>query len=551
MLNKRFFFIGVLVSCIVCLLYAVATTSVAWIEPTDFGLLSKLPIIYYVGIALLGCIWFIGIKHNKYLPIALILTISYLYIAPTLIRQPVWISNSYYPYGESLLIAQNGHLIPNAQASLVSYHYWPLFLYFSSAFTTLTGFSSEAILKFFPLLTVSMYALLTFLILKIKLAAPFAVVGSALVLSGLFIRQQYFGPQSIAYIFFLATLLVTLLLFFDQKANKRTLAIILVALFAITTITHPLTSFMSIAIFFSLYLVVRFINKESPFKFNRLFIVATMIWLAYNSYAAAPFFDTAIRHFAELYTGFRDFTLAAESSRAVSSAPMVVNFAASWAIVGLMGSIAVISIIKIVKDRKQLGKTDLTFSVFSVLLLVFFTLFAFGGEYGAAEAYQRAFMFGLLPLSFLIITLLASKPKILIAVLAVLVVLNIPAQYGSDNFRLATPAQLDGTAFIADYAPENINVAGQVTLYIRYYDPLKSYHVLDVGLSSPFNNLPNSTILSQELNNADFVIVSDVEHNLYMFYLGRDPLSEVESLQNMNVVYNNGGFSLFSNRNST
>lgn len=547
---KKPLFLIILVLCTAFLVYSVATTSVSWIEPTDFGLVSKLPLIYYAGLVLLGCVWYIGIKNQNYLPAALILTISYLYIAPTLIRDPVWISNSYYPYGESLLISQNGHLIPNPQATMVSYRYWPLFLYFSSGFTTLTGFSPEVILKFFPLFTISMYALLTFLILKIKLASPFALVGSALVLTSLFIRQQYFGPQSIAYIFFLATLLVTLLLFFDKKANKRTLAVILVALFVITTITHPLTSFMSIAIFLSLYLVVRFTDKKSPFKLNKLLVGSLIIWLAYNSYAAAPFFDTAIRHFYELFTGSRGLTIATESSRVFGSTPMLVNFVASWAIVGLMGFVAVISIIKIVRKRKQMKGSDLTFSAFNILLLIFFTVFAFGGEYGAVEAYQRAFMFGLIPLSFLVITLLSSKPKILIAFLAVLIVLNIPAQYGADNFRLATPSQLAGSAFIANYAPQNITLVGEFTLYIRYYDPLKSYQVLEVGLSSPFNRVPNSTVLSQELNNADYVIVSDIQHNLFMFYIGRDPMEDV-NLTNMNVIYNNGAYSLLQNINST
>ena len=520
-----------------------------WIEPTDLGLVNRLPVIYYVGLALLGCVWFIGIKHKNYfLPAALILTISYLYLAPTIIREPVWISNSYYPYGESLLINQNGHLIPNPQAAMVSYRYWPFFLYFSSGLTTITGLPTEAILKFFPVLTVSIYALLTFLILKIKLDTSLAYIGSAIVLAGLFIRQQYFGPQAIAYIFFLAMLLVTSLLFFDKKANKRTLAIILFALFVITTFTHPLTSFISIAIFFAFYLTVRFTDKKAPFKFSKLFLAGTIIWLAYNSYAAAPFFNTAIEHFSQIIMGSRGLTIANETSRTIGSTSMFVNFAASWAIVGLTCLIAALSIFKILRtDRTK--RSQFAFSIFNVFMLVLFAVFAFVGEYGAVESYQRAFMFGLVPLSFLSISLLSSKQKILIVFLTILIFLNIPAQYGSDNFRLATNSQLDGMAFIANYAPQNITLVGDFTLYIRYYDPMKSYKVLDVGLSTPYEHVPNATTLSQELNQADYVIVSDLEHNIYMFYIGEDPLEQA-NLTTMNVVYNNGAFSLLGS-NST
>jgi hypothetical protein len=304
---------------------------------------------------------------------------------------------------------------------------------------------------------------------------------------------------------------------------------------------------MSLAIFFAFYLAVRFTDKKSPFKFSKLFLVGTVIWLAYNGYAAAPFFDTAIQHFSQLFTGSRGVTIAAESNRAIGSTAMLVNFAASWVIVGLIGFVAVLSMLKIFR-KGRVKRSEMTFSVFNMLMLISFAVFAFVGEYGEVEAYQRAFMFGLIPLSFLAITLLSSKPKILVALLAVLIFLNIPAQYGSDNYRLATGTQLAGTAFIADYAPENITLVGEFTLYIRYYDPLKSYKVLDVGLSSPFSKVTNSTVLNQELDKADYVIVSDLQHNLYMFYIGQDPLQQA-NLSSMNVIYDNGGFSLLKHSN--
>jgi hypothetical protein len=136
-------------------------------------------------------------------------------------------------------------------------------------------------------------------------------------------------------------------------------------------------------------------------------------------------------------------------------------------------------------------------------------------------------MFGLVSISYLVVTLLAKRPKIFIAVLMVVVFLNIPAQYGADTYRLATDSQLSGTAFIADYVPNNFTLVGKFTIYIRYFDPMKSYQVLDVGLTSPFNNVPNATILSESCRSADYIILSDTEHNLFIFYIGRDPLQEV------------------------
>jgi len=387
-----------------------------------------------------------------------------------------------------------------------------------------------------------MYAVLSLLILRIKLSPPLAYIGAALVVASLFIRQQYFGPQAIAYIFFLATLLVTAKLFFDPKANKRVLAAILFVLFVITTCTHPLTSFMSIAIFFAFYLAVRISDKNNPFRLNKLLLFGAVIWLVYNCYAAAPFFNTAIAHFTETFAGSRSLTITNESQRLIGSDAMMLNFVASWAIVGICASLAVLSIFKLVR-RSSWRRPEGTFAVFNVLMLILFGAFAFLGEYGAVEAYQRAFMFGLVPLSFLSVTLLYSKPKLLVVLLAGLMFLNIPAQYGADNYRLATPGLLAGYSFIAEHVPENSTIVGDFTLYIRYFDPLKTYRVIDVGLSSPFKDVPNPALLRYELSQVDYVIDSDLQHNLYMFYLGEDPMEEAD-FESMNRVYDDGSFRL-------
>ncbi len=559
-LNKSLIFKSVLIICIGLLVYTIASTSILRIEPTSLGLVSELPLAYYAGLLLLGFVWIIGFKSKFYLPAALALTVAFLYIAPAVIREPVWISNSYYPFGESLLINEHGHLIQNPAASMVSYHYWPLFLYFSSAFSMMTGLPDDLLLKLFPLLTVSVYGLLAFLILRIKLALPYASLGAAIVLASLFIRQQYFGPQAIAYILFLAMVLVVSLLFFGERTsgnNQRSLLVLLFLLFAVTTLMHPLTSFMELAVIFAFYLSDRFTVKRSPVRFGRLLLVAAVIWLAYNSYSAAPFFNTAIDHYSEIFTGSRGITIVGESSRVISSTAMRVNFITSWAIVGLTGFLAAISILNVLwKARRK--RSELAFPLFNVFMLVLIGGFAFGGEYGAVEGYQRAFMFGLVPISFLIVSFLAKKPKAIFVVLFALLFLNIPAQYGSDTYRLATPPHMAGTAFIAEHAPDNIKLIGEFTLYIKYYEPTKSYQVLSVGLSSPFNRVPNSTTLREQFNNADYILVSELQHNLFMFYIGRDPLDEALSVTpgeetplRINQICDTGDFRLLQPLNAT
>lgn len=536
-LDKSALFKIILIIVMACLGYTVLSTSVSWIEPTDWGLVTKLPLVYYAGLVFLGFLWYVGIKSKSYLPVALILTVAYVYVAPAIVRVPVWTSNSYYPFGESLLINSTGHLGISTAPTIGNYHYWPLFLYFASALTIVTGVPDYFLLKFFPLITVSMYGILALLILRIKLAPRYAYMGAGLVLASLFIRQQYFGPQSVGYLFFLAILLVFSLLFFGDGSNRRTLFGVLIFLFFVATLSHALTSFMSLCIFYAAYFVdILFKKKRSA----TLSLVATIIWVGYNFFFSVTFFDEGFNHFIEIFSGSREVSLYSVGSRLVGSTAQQINFAASWVIVGLGSIIALISIVYIIKNRRYVK----AYSIFNVAVLIMIGLFAFVGEYGPQESFTRAFMFGLLPLSFLCVSFLARKPALIVVLLTVLIFVNIPAQYGADSYRLATDTQLAGMEFITFYTPDGISIIGQSTLYIKYYNPMKNYTVLEDELTSPFNHVPNSTIIAEQLAMADYVVLSDIQHNYFMFYIGEDPLEQAD-FRDFNRVYDNGAFAVF------
>jgi hypothetical protein len=538
----------ILVIATACLVYTVLSTSVLRIESTDWGLVNKLPLVYYAGLFFLGFVWYVGVKSKSYLPAALILTLGYVFVAPAIVRVPVWTSNSYYPFGESLLINSTGHIpgyvTPDTPPTLGNYHYWPLFLYFASALTTVTGVPHYFLLKLFPLFTVFMYGLLALLVFRIKLAPRYAYLGAAWVLASLFIRQQYFGPQSIGYLFFLAILLVVSLLFFGDESNRRPLSALLLFLFVVATLTHALSSFMSLIIFYAAYLVDRLFTKKRTAPLGLLSLGATIIWIGYNSFSAITFFDQAIEHFIEIFSGVRNVSLYSAGSRVVGSTAQRINFATSWAIVGLGAFIALFSIIYLLRKIRA-KRSVAAYSIYSAVLLIMLGMFAFVGEYGPQESFTRAFMFGLVPLSFLCVSLLARKPKLIVVLITLLFFLNIPAQYGADSYRLATDTQLAGTKFIAFQTPENISIVGQFTIYIKYYNPMKNYTILERELSTPFTDIPNSTVIAEELSAADYVILSDLQHNYFIFYLGTDPLDQAD-FQDFNRVYDNGGFSLLT-----
>ena len=521
----------IVVCAAVLLGFTTVSTSVLWIEPDTLGLPGRLPEAYWIGLVLVAALWYVGRSSKHYLALAFILTVAYLYVCPTVIRVPTWISNSYYPFGESVLITSTGHLVDRPATTFVSYLDWPLFLFFSSEFLLVTSIPHSILLKFFPLFTISMYGLIAILILKVNLKLPFAIFGAAWTLSSFFIRQHYFGPQGISYIFFLLILWIVSSLFFHERGNQRALIAIFIFLFTVTTFLHPLTSFMSLVIVAALFFTSRLVLKRKSTVTSRLLLTSLTVWIGYNSLFARSFFNTAVQHFVDILRGARGVSLYSEPSRVVGSEAMRLNFASSWGIVLLGGFFAIVSIFYAlrVRRRPQAERRSLKadYVVFNVVLLVMLSAFAFMGEYGAHEAYQRAFMFGLIPLSFLCVSLLQRRPRILVVVLASLMFLNIFAQYGGDTYRLATETQLAGTAYFASYVPQDVTLIGKFTLYIRYHNPLKEYDVISIGLSYPYTTVPNSTAVKEALGEADYVLKTQLEDNFYLFSLGLNPFEEI------------------------
>jgi hypothetical protein len=542
----------------VLLVYTMASTSVVWIEPTTFGLAGKLPFAYWIGLAFLGSLWYLGRKSKLYLAASFVLTLLYLYVAPAVIRVPVWISNSYYPFGESKLLNAIGHIDYRPATTLVSYLDWPGFLYFASQFTLVTGIPDYFLLKYFPLLVVTLYGVFLILIQRNKLGSSLAIFSGAFLLAGFFIRQQYFGPQAISYVLFLMGILVISWLFFDDRAHKRTLTVLLLLLFVATTFMHPLTSLMLLVTMASVYITYRLFLKKASGTVLIMCFIFGIVWLAYQPTFASGFFNVMIRHLRDLVLGVRKPNVLSTSSRVIGSRYMELNFLTSYAIVGLFAGVALLSILLIfrrIRKQKMFFAKDQEYSIFSVVLLVMLAVFAFAGEYGEAEAYQRAFFFGLVPLTFLCVSLLRNKPKLLVVFLVAVVFLNIPAQYGSDTYRLATDSQLRGTQFLTFHTPESFFIIGRLTLYIRYYDPLKNYTIPDIGLDYPFTSMPNSSAVNEAidrvLGRVNYVTRSALEDNFYVFSLGFNPFESIDFNAKCNLVYDNGQFTLYSPRNST
>lgn len=535
------------------LIYSTASTSLYKIEPADLGLASELPLTFWIGLVLLGCLWFFCRNSQKGQIVALVLTVSFLYVAPAIIRTPVWLSASYYPFGESVLLSQTGHLVARPHSIFLTYHTWPAFLYLASVFTLVTGMPDYILLKFFPQLIIALYGLLVFLILRVKLKISYAIIGATWFLSSFFLRHYYFGPACIAYIFFLLTLLIVSWLFYGEKAEKTKLEALFLFLFVVTTFTHALTSLMLLVVVVALYLAQRFVHEGPPTaraRAARLCLLSAVILLSYNVYIASRFFTVTLKTFVEIFLGRRSLGIYLESARIFGSMANRLSYASYWSIVllnAVVAMIAIFQVFKAVRSRRQTVQKG--YPVFWIILLVMLGLFAFTGEYGPHEASQRAFMFGVIPLAYLCVNLLTRKPRILLAILVGLLFLNIPAQYGGDSYTLATDTQLAGVSFFVEYAPQNTTCFSDFSLYFRYHDPQTNIRFTSIG-TLPFTTFPNSSSVNEAMNEADYIILSEIQSNYYLYFLGENPLDLVD-FGGFNRIYDSESFRTFVHANTT
>jgi hypothetical protein len=534
------------VVAVVLLVYTVASTSVYSIPPTELGLVSELPLAYWVGLVVLGCLWYACLKgSSRYRAGTLALTVSYLFIAPAIVKVPVWISESYYPYGESLLITSHGHLVVRDYAPFVSYQDWPVFLYLASSVKLVTGLPDSIILRFFPLLTISMYGMLTFLVLRLTLKSSFATFGAGLLLSSFFLRQQYFGPQGLAYVFFLLIVLITCRLTLDSEAKKGTLVALYLLMFPIITLTHALTSFMVLIVVVALYLGHVILKRKPPSIVAKLIVFSSVFLSAYNMFVAPGFLNLSVEKTSEFFGEIWEAGIWREGSRIPGSAAQRMSYLTSWSIVLLTGLIAVVCVCYLlycIRARKQVDSA--VFSAFSVTWLGLAVLFALTTVYGSNEAYQRAFMFGLLPLTYLCVRLLSKRPRILLLVLCILLFLNIPAQYGSDTYRLATDGVMTGTGFFVRSTAQNITCLYSFYPHIRYFDPLKYVEFLAIPGTLPFTSVPSAAAVQGTVSRAEYVIRSSLQHNYYMYFLRQDPFESV-SFSTFTRVYDDESFCVF------
>jgi hypothetical protein len=538
-----------LLICIAAVLavYTALITQVSYLDASDWGLLSRLPWSYWLGVGVVGTVILISLRSSRSLNmrlsfVILVMIIVYTNFLPAIIEKPIGLSGmSLWPSSQANLVIASGHIAVGHPTLLLDYTNWPFFTIFTSIFMLITGSPLSLILKWFPLFTVAFWGLMVFLILKKFMRPEYALIGVSVFICGSWTRQEYFGPQSIAMSLFLVFIyLITKTTDYGfGTRNKQFLLLAFVTFFAIV-ISHELTSFSLLLIMLTAYLIMNIFTKNTArkTKSNLVFcLLCGAVFLSYTVFVTPAFLrDRFGKVLSSLGT-----SPAQQFSRLPGSQFQQLTNASTYALVLAFASVSAISLLFMFR-KKKLPTIQLAFWT-GLICALFVVAFIPYGEEGPF----RAFLYALPFLSLFCVYILKSKPLLLGCFLLVILVVNIPAVNGSDSYRLVTNPEMQGSNYCAEYLPSGSTVFGQIGTYVRYFDPLKDLQFISPG-TAPFLSY-NPSSIEAGLGKTNFIVVSRNQQNYYEYYVGRNPFEGIDLTGNISLsracIYDDGNFTVY------
>jgi len=491
---------------------------------------------------------YVSKNSERKIAIVGILIFFFLFVIPLLVveNKAAWTSISYSRAYQVDFVLSAGHI----QFSTIDpweLMNWPGFFFISACVSAITGLSTIFLADVFPLFVLAFIGIVTYAVLKLKFSSIFSLLGSLLVLASFYTGQEYFSPQATAFIFYLGVLLLVGKLFFT-KSRSNSLVLCIFILFIAAVTTHLLTSFIIMAGIIAVYLTRKlFLRKVRVSSFFSLVmcVLFVSIFLFYHAFVInRTFVEVTNSLYTQLLGQDNHITQVAgiSQSRVIGSTAYNLEIIGTYGITIMAVVIALVSLVivlyGIIKCRPE-AKSEVFWIAWIVVAAVLGLSVSYGGE-GIA----RAFMFMLLPACYFVIKYLRKKPVILITLIVLLLFIHFPASYAHDNYLYVPSSELKGAQALT-YIPSD-SVVFYEYLAPFPYNANQSRHFVNIQLLAGFYSMPNSTIIDGALGEANYVVYSSLQNNVYNYFFGSNILDSHNFYQNQTRLYDNGQFKIFS-----
>jgi hypothetical protein len=459
---------------VAALAVSIAALAGARLRLDGYGLLHSLPWAYYLGLAGLPLASALEWRRQSSRP-ALVLAyvaafLLLVWLTPYVLEGTPRFRTSYLSYGYVDPVVRGQGLFPR----LFVYHNWPLFPLAMAALQNLTAISPLKLMAFFPTVIMVLYLvpLSALLLMTSDRSWPgpgrrwrTALGTDARWVAGLWVfvvfqwtNQDYFSPQALAFLFYLGLMVVLVHTALRRDGTFNAVSGgATVLLFTLIVATHVLTGL--IALF-----VIAALTLTHQLRRPTLFLLTLLVFVAWQAYPAAPFYEFYGRRLLQTVFAAGDFLQSNVAGRVSGSGPHLtvgrVRIGVT-AIVFALGLVAVLSQLDLGRRLPRPAAMWQSLSrelrlglVWLLATVVVGPVSVYGGE-----MLIRTELFSLPPLA-MIIAATVDRRRVLAVVAAsvtVMAPLQILTHYGNELYDYVSPGEIAGFNYIATHlAPAKI-----------------------------------------------------------------------------------------------
>ncbi len=412
---------------------------------------------FWIGLSLLGVLLYVGRKSEGQTVIVSILIFFFLFVIPMLVleNKAAWLSISYYRANQVDFILSTGHVEFNSISPWELLN-WPGFFFIAAFVSSISGLSTTWLAEIFPLLTLALIGIVTYVVLKLKFNNIFSCLGALLVIASFYTGQEYFSPQATVYLFYIAILLLMGRLFFT-KSRSTALSASIFILFVAAVTTHLLTSFIImagvIAVYVSRKIFLKKVKLSSFFSIIVCIFLVSIFFFYQTMVINGSFVEITNSLYGQIMGQDTHLTQVAgiSQNRVIGSTAYTLEIFGTYSITIIAVIIAITSTLIVLYGLLK-QKTDAKSDVFWIDWTIIAGLLGLSISYGG-EGIARAFMFMLLPACYFAVKYLSKKPRILVITIILLLFLHFPASYARENYIYVPTSELKGAAALAQYTP--------------------------------------------------------------------------------------------------